>query len=124
MQSCQALAYKHPAYDAEPVYDGEVYASNYDIPEYDQAAVKVAAAGEDATDCDDEEEATLPLAAANYDDYRGYRPEDDPANTYVATVDSPKVYGDYEVVIDEVETTRVTYVETVDCVCSSTSLSS
>ena len=114
------MADKHPAYDAEPVYKGEVYANNYDIPEHDQAAADVAAvAGKDASDCDDDkdEAAAFTFAAAEYDDYRGYRPEHEPANTYIATVDSQEGYGHYDAVVDEVDTVHVTYQETVDCVC-------
>ena len=97
------------------MYDGEIYSTNYDIPEYDQAA---AAAATPPSDCDeDKAEPTFAFAAADYDDYRGYRPEDEPANTYVATVDGQEGYGHYDAVVGKVETDPMTYGESVDCVC-------
>lgn len=114
------MASKYPDYDGEAVYDGEVYSAHYDIPEYVQAAAPAA-----TSDCDEEEPA-FTFAAAAYDDYRGYRPEDDPVNTYVATVDSKEDYGYYNAVAENVEapvyenveTIHVPYEETADCVSS------
>lgn len=91
------------------MYDGEIYSTNYDIPEYVQAA---AASPTSPSDCD-EEEPKFTFEAAAYDEYRGYRPEDDPVYTYTATVDSPKEYGHYSAVVDNVETSMYKNVETV-----------
>ena len=98
------------------MYDGGVYSANYNIPEYVQAA-----AG--ASDCDEDKPA-FTFEAAAYDEYRGYRPEDDPVNTYVASVDGKEEYGYYNAVVDKVEaqtyniveTIHVPYEETADCV--------
>ena len=97
------------------MYDGDIYSAYYDIPEHVQAAA--------ATDCDEEEPA-FTFEAAAYDEYRGYRPEDDPVNTYVASADNKEEYGHYNAVADDVgaptyknvETIHVPYEESIDCV--------